>query len=983
MPNDPASMPDGPASMPDGPGSMPDGPGSMLNDPGSMPDGPGSMPDDPGSMPNDPGSMPDDPGSMLNDPGWTPGGRGWFPNDRAWRPGVAAGRGFAPTSAVRHAPKRHHLPEDFALRVSPMLVGFSPVTKPIYARRRVPVQTRLAAVIAAGWLTAASPYNGLAATPATAVPGAATPTAGAASADAGFPARPPAQKPLDAAKLAEADQAIQKTIDAGDIPGAVLIVGRGDRTGGQVLYHRAFGKRALQPEPKPMTLDTIFDLASLSKSVGCASSVMVLVEQGKIKPQEKVATYLPEFGKNGKEAITVAHLLLHQGGLIPDNSIKDYDAGPAAAWEKICDLKVQTPPGTAFKYTDVGFITLGKLVEKVSGQPLDQFAAEHVFGPAGMADTGYHPTAGNPSVNGPTAGAWAAKLAERAAPTEKRDGRWMIGNVHDPRAFALGGVAGHAGVFSTAADVGRFCRMLLNGGTIDGRQVLKPATVAEMTQPRPLAVEKVGRREGGPAVRTYGFDVDTGYSSPRGERFDRGTTFGHTGFTGTSLWVDPVNDCYVVLLTNSVHPDGKGHATPLRRLVGTIAAEALLGPAPATQPAATTQAAATQAAAAQAAATQPFVGPVATGLDALVAQNFKSLHGKRVALVTNHSGLDQQGRRILDLLIADKDVKVVKVFSPEHGLYGALDEHVSDTVDPKTGLKVFSLYGKIRKPTPAMMEGVDVVLFDMQDAGARYYTYVATMGLCMEAAAEAKVKMMVLDRPNPLGGHLVDGPLADAKDQGFTAFGSMPVSHGMTIGELARMFNVEKKIGCDLEVVPMQGWSRSMWFDETGLLWVNPSPNLRNSTQALLYLGVGQIEFSNVSVGRGTDQPFEMLGAPWIDARRLAAALNAEKLPGLRFVPIHFTPTSSKFEGKECHGVYIAVTERAAVQPVKLGTALAWHLKTLGGEQYELANVNKLVKNAATMEKLKTAKAPAEVWASWDKDLEGFRATRAKYLMYK
>ncbi|MDB5295909.1 MAG: pbpE 2 [Phycisphaerales bacterium] len=787
-----------------------------------------------------------------------------------------------------------------------------------------------------------------------------------------------APPPFDAGRMAATDKAVTDTVARGDIPGAVLLVGRGDRTGGQVLYRKAYGNRAVQPAAEPMMADTLFDLASLSKPVGCATSVMKLIEQGKIKPDEKVATYFPEFGTNGKENVTVAHLLLHQGGLIPDNSIKDYDNGPAEAWKKICALKAQSAPGTKFAYSDVGFIVLGKLVEKVSGKPLNAFAAEEVFGPAGMATAGYLPP---------------ADRAANAAPTEKRDGHWMRGEVHDPRAFALGGFAGHAGLFATADDLSRFCRMILDGGTIDGKQVLKAATVAMMTQPRGLlgncTIDSVpadvapagGSARGSRNLRTFGFDCDSGYSAPRGERFERGTTFGHTGFTGTSLWLDPVNDCYVILLTNAVHPDGKGKATPLRRLVGTIAADALLGPKATSQPAtspATGPTTTTTAASATSAVT-----PVLTGLDVLAADGFKPLLGKRVALVTNQSGLTSDGKRILDLLAANKDVKLVKIFSPEHGLYGVLDEKVSDTTDPTTGLKVFSLYGAVRKPTPEMMAGVDVLVFDMQDVGARYYTYTATMGGCMESCAAAKVKMVVLDRPNPVTGTIVDGPIADEKSLNFTAYGRTPISHGMTIGELARYYNAERKIGCDLDVVAMKGWRRDMWFDETNLTWVNPSPNLRNPTATLLYLGVGQIEFSNVSVGRGTDQPFELLGAPWIDGRRLAAALNAERLPGLRFTPTKFTPASSKFEKKECNGVYIAVTDRQAVEPVKLGVALAWHLKNLFGDQYEIAKVNTLVKNEQTMAAIKTAKEPAEVSATWDAGLKAFRAAREQYLMYK
>lgn len=752
--------------------------------------------------------------------------------------------------------------------------------------------------------------------------------------------------------MAHADRAIAEAMERGEIGGAVLLVGRGDRTGGQVVYRKAFGDRSVQPTRQLMTEDTIFDLASLSKPVGCATSAMVLIERGLVDPHAPAAQYLPEFGKHGKEKITVAQLLLHQGGLIPDNALSDYRDGPVLSWERICNLKPQSAPGTAFKYTDVGYIVLGKLVEKVSGESLDAFARRNVFEPSGMTSTAYNPPDD-----------WDAKTA----PTQQREGRWMVGEVHDPRAYLMGGVAGHAGLFGTADDIGRYCRMLLNGGTIDGKSVLQPATVALMTRPQSLP--------DGTNLRTFGFDCDTAYSSPRGERYPRGSSFGHTGFTGTSLWIDPGSDSYVILLTNAVHPDGKGKTVALRRRIGTIAAEALLGPGEAG-----TKPSGTQAAKTPVAATQAAKGPVATGIDVLL-RDPAALRDQRIALVTNQTGVDSQGRRTVDLLAAR--TPHLKLFSPEHGLFGLLDEKVADAVDPATGLKVFSLYGNTRKPTPQMLQDVDVLMFDIQDAGARYYTYLSTMGLCMEACAESKKRMIVLDRPNPTTGNLVDGPLADEKSLNFVGYARIPVSHGMTLGELAKMLNVERKIGCDLQVVEMTGWKRSHWFDQTGLTWINPSPNLRSPTQALLYLGIGQIEMTNVSVGRGTDFPFEVVGAPWIDGDRLAADLTAQKLPGLSFTSVTFTPTASKFAKQQCRGVRIAVTDREQVQPVKLGIALAWHLKQLGGDTFEIDKVNVLLKSEKTLAAIKSAKSPVDVEAVWQEDLAAFKELRSKYLIYR
>ncbi len=373
---------------------------------------------------------------------------------------------------------------------------------------------------------------------------------------------------------------------------------------------------------------------------------------------------------------------------------------------------------------------------------------------------------------------------------------------------------------------------------------------------------------------------------------------------------------------------------------------------------------------------------VLCGLDILKRDNYKLLEGQRVAIITNHTGRDRDGNRLVDLLVKAPNVKVVKLFSPEHGLYGALDEHVGDTVDEATRLKVFSLYGKTRRPSAEMLEGVDTIVFDIQDIGARFYTYVATMGFAMEEAAKHKIRVVVLDRPNPITGLAVDGPINDRSERLFTGYGPLPVMHGMTVGELAHMFNKEYEINCDLKVVQVEGWRRAMWWDETGLTWVNPSPNMRNLTQATLYPAVGLIEATNVSVGRGTDQPFELLGAPWVDGQKLSALLNAAQLPGLRFVPIEFTPTSSKFAKQACQGVYIIVTDRNALQTIRSGLTIGWALKTLGGDKFEVDKIDNLLFNKQVLKAVKTSDRPETLPNLWREPLEAFMKVRAKYLIY-
>lgn len=740
--------------------------------------------------------------------------------------------------------------------------------------------------------------------------------------------------------FSEAEKFINAAIARNETPGAVLLIGR--KSG--VIYEKAFGRRALLPAPEAMTTDTVFDLASLSKSIGTTTCAMILIDRGKIDPQEKVATYFPEFGKNGKEKITVEHLLLHRSGLLPDNPEKDYDEGPAKAWERICDLPLRSKPGEKFAYSDVGFIVLGKLVEKMADQPLAQFAADEIFKPLGMNDTAYNPPE-----------SWRP----RCAPTEQRNGKWVRGEVHDPRAYSLGGFAGHAGLFSTAADIATFCRMILSGGELNGKRILSPHAIERISTPHMYADGQ---------IRSYGYDVKTGYSQPLGDRFPPLKSFGHTGFTGTCFWIDPADDAFFILLTNSVHPDGKGKVLALRRQVSTALATALLGPAPGSV--------------GTAARTEPRP-PVLTGIDVLKKDNFKLLEGKKLAIITNHTGRDRDGNRTVDLLAAAPNCKVVCLFSPEHGLYGIVDEKVGNAVDEKTKLKVYSLYGQTRRPTDEMLAGVDTLLFDIQDIGTRFYTYPATMANCMEEAAKRKLKMIVLDRPNPIGPMPVDGPIADKKYFGFTAYGPLPLVHGMTIGELARLFNGEYQINCDLTVVECRNYNRNEWFDEMGLMWTNPSPNMRTLTQATIYPAIGMLESANLSVGRGTDQPFEFIGAPWIDGKKLAAALNAANLPGLRFVPIEFTPTSSKFEKKLCQGCYILVTDRTKLEPARTGLTIAWHLKQLFGDAFQIDGIVRLMQNDATLAALRSGGEPTNFSELWRADLQNFRAVRERYLIYR
>ncbi len=371
-----------------------------------------------------------------------------------------------------------------------------------------------------------------------------------------------------------------------------------------------------------------------------------------------------------------------------------------------------------------------------------------------------------------------------------------------------------------------------------------------------------------------------------------------------------------------------------------------------------------------------------TGIDVLEAQGFASLAGKRIGLITNQTGVDRNRRSTIDLLAHAPGVKLVALFSPEHGIRGVADERFPSTTDAATGLPVYSLYGDDVRPTDAMLADLDALVFDIQDAGVRFYTYVTTMGYTMEAAATHHLAYYVLDRPDPLGGESIEGPMLDRERTNFAGYFPMPVRMGMTLGEMAQMFNVENRIGCDLHIISMQNWRRRDWFDDTGLPWVNPSPNLRSANAGLLYPGLEILQAGGVSVGRGTGRPFERLGAPWIRSGELADYMNRQHVPGARFAPERFTPDSGLYKGEICQGARIVVTHRASLQSMRMGIEIASALAKLYPDKFDAAKIIELVGNAETVRRLKDGDLPSAIAASWSGDLAAFRKMRAKYLLY-
>ncbi len=738
-----------------------------------------------------------------------------------------------------------------------------------------------------------------------------------------------ARAEIDMASLASIDALVQTGIAEGKMPGCVLCVGRSNET----LLLKAYGNKRLEPSVEAMTTDTVFDMASITKPVATATSIMQLIEQGKLSLSDKVAGIFPAFANNEKDTITVQDLLLHRSGLIPDNALSDYQDGPAKAWDRICELKLVAPVGTAFKYSDVNFIVLGKLVEHFSGRTLHQYTQDAIFRPLGMNHSGFLPS---------------AELSAKCAPTEQREGRWMQGEVHDPRAYLLGGIAGHAGLFSTAEDIAIYAQTMLQ----QGGKILSPRTVNAMTNAYPVP--------GG--LRGLGWDKRTSFSINRGDLLSP-SAFGHGGFTGNVLWIDPELDLFFIFLSNRVHPNGKGLVNPLAGKILNVVAASMNQNKPA------------------ASSKRPAV---LTGLDVLERNGFRELAGQRVGLITNHTGRNQQGQNAVSLFQQSSKIKLNVLFSPEHGFEGKLDiDKVSDSQDKGTGIKIYSLYGETRRPTAEMLSQLDTVVFDIQDIGTRFYTYISTMGEAMIASAEQHRKFVVLDRPNPINGVDVVGPMLDLKSESFVGFHRLPVRHGMTIGELARMFKQELKLELDLQVIACEGWARADYWDATGLTWVNPSPNMRSLTEALLYPGIGLIETTNVSVGRGTDTPFEVVGAPWMNGRELAKELNEKQMPGVRFVPIEFTPTSTKFANEACKGVNIIVTNRSAIEPVRVGLTLAATLRRLYPEAWETKSLNRLLSNQAAFKLILEGRSGAEIEPAIVDGVSEFLRKRDGYLLYR
>lgn len=871
----------------------------------------------------------------------------------------------------------------------------------------------------------------------------------AAASAQGLPLATPASVGMNAEQLNQIEQLVNADIADKKLPGAVVIVGHK----GKIVYRKAFGNRSLVPTVEKMTVDTIFDVASLTKPVATATSIMILVEHGKLRLNDTIGKFIPDIDDPEAKKVTIQQLLTHTSGYRPDFDLGEKWTGRDGMLAALKKEKLRAPPGTKFVYSDIGFIVLGEIVSRIFEDTkvghfqrhaffdsFVDFTEDNLFDAVATSDTlFFSDKRARQSVE---ALLQRENRLERIAPTENVrgqnsylgstfDGDSQIGDeilrgrVHDPTSFRMGGVAGHAGLFSTADDLARYCQMLLNGGIVPGRnptgtegaseknpkseiqnlkskstlptgrvsasgdrRILSAQTVAKMTAP--YVVSEDG------ATRGLGWDVNTSFSSNRGELFPLGS-FGHTGFTGTSIWIDRVSQTFVVFMSNRVHPDGKGDVTPLRAKVATVAASAvedtpieayrLAESIYSSQVAAQIPKFKANVEAANrtnSAIRNPQSAVVLNGIDILEKNNFKDLDGKRIGLVTNHTGRNFAGKPTIDVLFGAKNVKLVSLFAPEHGIRGELDiSKIDDSKDEKTGLPVYSLYGETRRPKAEHFKDLDAIVYDIQDIGARFYTYTATLRNVMEEAAKAKIPVYVLDRPNPINGVDVEGPLAEEEKLSFIAAHTIPVRYGLTIGELGQMMNAERRISADLRIIKMENWSRAMWFDETGQTWINPSPNMRSLTEATLYPGIGLLETTNVSVGRGTDTPFEVIGAPWLDGQKLAKHLNERNLKGVRFVPVSFKPNASVFKNEDLGGVNIVITNRNVFESVRTGIEIACALRKLYPDKWEVDRYGRLLVNAGILEMVKRGESPDAIEAAWQKSLKDFETRRAPYLLYK
>lgn len=717
--------------------------------------------------------------------------------------------------------------------------------------------------------------------------------------------------------------ALIKALSRGKSPGAVAYVADLDT----VFFYEAQGFRQLEPEAKPARKDTIYDLASLTKVVATTTAIFLLRNDGLLDLDQPVSEYvpIPAFSQ-----FTLRHLLTHTSGLPQVKPLYEEATSLDEMAALFAEMPLDAAPGTRRRYSDAGFMILGKVVELAAMDSLDAFCRKRIFGPLQMTQTSFRPPE-----------AWA----EQCAATERCPwrGRVILGEVHDENAYAVGGVAGHAGLFSTAGDLAKFCRALLRN------EILPEETVTEMT-----------RLNQAPCFpwQGLGWQLDP-WGTGEGGYLPSRAAFGHTGWTGTSIWIDRETGLFVLLLSNSCHPSRETRDNgALRRTFHTAVSELFY----------------------------PNATSAHTGLDRLVHEGFEPVRGKRIALLTNHAAIDQFGRHILDVFALATDTAIQFLYTPEHGLRGQLEAGVP--VESETGpIPVISLYGEQKEPSPEQLDRIDLFVVDLQDIGARYYTYMATMQRCMAACANAGKPVLVLDRPNPLGGLLLEGPVATNTGP-LVCCAPIPVRHGMTMGELALFFRdcVPHTDKLDLAVLQLDNWTPERLFSECSLSWIAPSPNIPTPETALLYVGMCLFEGTNLNEGRGTDTPFAAVGAPWLDANAILSRIQPEDRPGCSLEPIAYTPRSipgkaqnPRFCDLECTGIRIGIDKPRDVRAFTLAIALITAIRQVHPNEFVLDPYFDTLAGTNELGKLiREGRAAADIIAAFESALREFDAIRPR-----
>jgi len=675
-----------------------------------------------------------------------------------------------------------------------------------------------------------------------------------------------------------AARALAAAVKASGAPGAVACLGHRDT----ITFLGAQGARTRVPSLEPTANDTVYDLASLTKVVATTTAVMALMEQQLLDLEQPVVEFVPLSNLRG---VSVRHLLTHTSGLPAHKDLYREVNTADAMLARIGGLELSWPPGTRRRYSDFGFMLLARIVSLTVKDTFDAYCAREIFTPLGMADTTFNP---------------APALAARAAATEQCAwrGRLLQGEVHDENAAAMGGVSGHAGLFSTAPDLAKFCRALLEG------TLLKDATLDLMLRPGQVP---------GYAWQGLGWKLDGWMSGNEGYLPSR-WSFGHTGWTGTSLWLDRDTGRYAILLSNTCHPTRANRDNVSLRQVFHIPV---------------------------ARAWYPRRTNAQTGLDQLAVDEYDTLRGKRVGLLTNVAAVNAQGMQTQHLLRDAPGVQLRHLFGPEHGLRAQAEAGAS-VASESGSIPITSLYGDRTSPTPEELAQLDMLVVDLPDVGARYYTYAATLLDCMKACAAANKAVLVLDRPNPLGGEIIEGAVAQVYGRN-VCVAPMPVRHGMTLGELAQFMHRSLAVpGPAPRVIPADNWPRELMWYESGLPWRPPSPNLPDADTALLYIGNALFEGVNINEGRGTELPFQIIGAPWLDPAQVLKNVDSAYAAGVDIATATFTPrpiagksSSPRFNGEACKGFRFTLYDRDAVRPFMMSVALLRAIARAHGPQLE------------------------------------------------